>query len=202
MGSRPRGRRRRLIIAAVVVSAVVVLAPMGYAASVALHPYDSAPVPADCVDSRSQLPVDRLVALPSPWTGTGTLLSRARGTDVVLVAHDGQTPSGTTVLVVNRSRRMVVRSLAFPDDVLAVSIRDGVVYVFNDKLLSVVDARTGATPRGHIRIDNYRGLYGSGDHRRIQTTGAITNIGFHGRLFAQLHLRFTTVAFGCVISSG
>lgn len=195
----PCGVRRSLSVAALVLTAVVVLVPAGYVASVALASFASVPVPPWCSSGTSHLP-----GATSRIPGTqaaGTPLVRDATTSVVLRADYGKTPFVAQVDVVNRAEHRVVRSYRFDNDVLAVAIQGGTVFLYDNALLSAVSAATGRDNRGMVRIDNYRALYTQDGATRMQTTAVISLLGFDHRPLTQVHLRFATVAQGCLLSS-
>lgn len=71
------------------------------------------------------------------------------------------------------------------------------MYLYNDKLLYPINGVSGERLHGGVRIDNYRGLYAGHGGRRMQTSAAISSLGFDGVAFSQLHLHFATMAYGC-----
>lgn len=188
--------RRAVVLVSALVAVVVIIGSGVYIASVALTPFSSVAVPASCTDAVSHLPGRRAYQVPRVRT-TGTLLTSSPTSAVVLLANYGHRPFTSTVYVVDRRRHEVVRSLDFSNDVIAAAIDHGVLYLYHEGILYPISATTGRTLHGMVRFDNYRALYVSRGQRRMQTSAAISSLGFDGHLVAAVNNHFATVAYGC-----
>ena len=173
---------------------VVLVAPIVALAVLALvSPYASMAIPASCSSAAPRMPADRNATVPG--AGVGTLLASGADTNVVVVTDPGQTPALTAYIVDTRSGKVIVR-IGIASEAVVAAIRDGVVYLFDDKIGYVIDASTGERVHRLIETDNYRGLYVSGADRYLQMDAEIA-IVFGRSLFSYLHLDFAGIADGC-----
>jgi len=60
---------------------------------------------------------------------------------------------------------------------LSASISSRTVYLFNDKILHIIDSGTGQTINPPFESDNYRGLFMSGATRYVQADFLISALG-------------------------
>ena len=176
---------------------VVLVAPIVALAVLALvSPYASTAIPASCSAAAPWMPADRAATVPG--VGVGTLLASTADTNVVIVTGPGQAPAMTAYIVDTRAGTVIGR-LAIASEAVVAAIRDGVVYLFDDKIGYMFDASTGEPVHRLIETDNYRGLYVSGAERYLQTDAEISTI-FGRSLFSSQHLDFTGIAFGCYVA--
>jgi hypothetical protein len=177
---------------------VVLAAPIvGLAVLALVSPYASTVIPASCSAAAPRVPADRAATVPG--VGVGTLLASGADTNVVIVTGPGQTPA-MTAYVVDIRAGTVIGALGIASDAVVASIRDGVVYLFDDKIGYMLDASTGGRVRRLIETDNYRGLYISAGARYLQMDAEIS-ILLGRSLFSFEHLDFAGIAFGCFFAS-
>ena len=189
-------RRGAVLVGGGLFGAIVL--PFGsYLVLLVASPYASRSVPAYCSTSVSHIPSTARYDIPD--VGPGMLLTEDAQTAVAIVADYGQIPFTNDAYVVNKTRHMVVQRLRFTDDVLSATIRSGTVYLFNDKILHMIDSGTGRTNNPPFESDNYRGLYTSGDTRYVQTDFLISKLGPGPSVVFNLHLKLAAIAFGCVV---
>jgi hypothetical protein len=176
---------------------VVLVAPVVALAVLALvSPYASTLIPASCSAAAPQMPADRNVTVPG--AGVGTLLASGADTNVVVVTDPGRTPALTAYIVDLRAGK-VIEHIGITSEAVVAAIRDGVVYLFDDKIGYMIDASTGEPVHRLIETDNYRGLYVSGADRYLQTDAEIATL-FGRSLFSFQHLAFTGIASGCFVA--
>jgi hypothetical protein len=176
------------------VALVALVAPLVVLGAVALmSPYSSAAIPASCSAADPQMPADREATVPG--VGAGTLLASGAETNVVIVTTPGRTPALTAFIVDTRAGKVIER-FGIASEAVVAAIRDGVVYLFDDKIGYMIDAATGERVQRLIETDNYRGLYLSGPDRYLQMDAEIA-ILFGPSLFSHQHLDFTGIASGC-----
>ncbi len=173
---------------------VVLVAPIVALAVLALvSPYASTAIPASCSAAAPRMPADRNVTVPG--AGVGTLLASGADANVIVVTDPGQTPSLTAYIVDTRTGQVVER-IGIASGAVVATIRDGVVYLFDDKIGYMIDASTGERVHRLIETDNYRGLYSSGAGRYLQMDAEIATV-FGRSLFSYQHLDFAGIASGC-----
>ena len=120
---------------------IVLVAPIVALAVLALvSPYASAAIPASCSAAAPQMPADRNVTVPG--AGVGTLLAAGADTNVVVVTDPGQTPALTAYIVDMRAGK-VIEHIGIASEAVVAAIREGVVYLFDDKIGYLIDASTG-----------------------------------------------------------
>jgi hypothetical protein len=141
-----------------------------------------------------------------PAGDTGIRLAEDAQAAVVVTISDAGPPFPSTVFLVNKSDGKILRSLKFNDDIVMAIIDDGIGYIYNDKLLYMLDVRTGEFARNALTLDNYGGL--SATDRPIiapaasgrwylETTAVISTWGVDGTVRSRRHLTFNCVALGC-----
>jgi len=161
--------------------------------------FESVPIPAACIDNaahfRSSLPATLDATLPG--IGTGTLLTSDAQSALVVMTDYTASPLSTTVYLIDKNNRQVLNSLHFEKDGVSAAFHNGTLYLFNDLLLYLFDAHTGAFVHDSVKIDNFRGVYASNNALYLQTTLTISAIDSHGHFLPQLNLHLAGIAFGC-----
>jgi hypothetical protein len=180
-----------------VAALIVVVTPIVVLAVLALvSPYASTAIPASCSAAAPQMPADHSATVPG--VRVGTLIASGGDTNVVVVADPGNTPALTAYIVDVRAGK-VIESVGIASEAVVAAIRDGVVYLFDDKIGYMIDASTGERVHRLIETDNYRGLYSSGADRYLQTDAEISTL-FGRSLFSYQHLDFAGIASGCYVA--
>ncbi len=137
----------------------------------------------------------------------GILLTRDARTDVVVVIGD-EPPFASTLFVVDREGGRSVRSLHFPNDVIAATIDEGMVVVYNDKLGYLLNAVTGDFEEHFLLIDNYGGLSesdrpfisrASTGRWYVETTAVLSSWRVDGEVRSRRNLTFNCIALGCFV---
>lgn len=98
------------------------------------------------------------LAYALPGRGTGILLVSDTESAVVAMIDGDHPPFPGSVFLVNRNDNKILLGMGFNNDVISAAIDDGIVYIFNDKLGYLIDARTGEFEEHFLIIDNYGGL--------------------------------------------
>jgi hypothetical protein len=178
--------------------AVVAILVVSYVVVVIASPYESRQIPADCTANSSHLPATLRYDIPG--SGPGTLVTSDSTTAVVLVANYGDSPLSSEVFLISKSSGTILRSLTFNDDVVIAGLHAGAVYLFNDKILYLIDASSGETVHPPFESDNYRGVFFSNGLRYLQTSLLITTIGPGSNVTFNLHLSLAGIAFGCAFA--
>jgi hypothetical protein len=151
------------------------------------------------------------LAYELPGIGTGVLITGNDQTAVVAMIDYTKAPFPSTVYVVNRSDNGILRRMDFADDTLITTIDSGIVYLYNDKLGYRINARTGASEKTILLIDNYGGLSasdrpvlpGASEGRRyLETTAVISSWSSDGTVRSRLHLTMNGTAYNCVVNGG
>jgi hypothetical protein len=115
----------------------------------------------------------------------------------------------STVFLVNKSDNKILRSMHFNNDVISAVIDEGILYIYNDKLGYLIEARTGEFEENFLLIDNYGGLTqtdrpfisrASDGHWYMETTAVISSWNIDGTVKSRPHLTFNGIALGCFIS--
>jgi hypothetical protein len=98
--------------------------------------------------------------------------------------------------------------MSFGDDTVSAAVDDGIVYIYNDKLGYLLDARTGEFVETILLIDNYGGLSesdlpvisrASTGHWYMETSAVISSWGTDGTVKSRPQLTFYGIARGCFI---
>jgi len=146
-----------------------------------------------------------------PGTGTGVLVAGNEQTAVVAMIDYTRAPYPGTVYVVNRSDNRILRRMDFPDDTIIAAIDSGIVYLYNDKLGYLINARTGAPEKTFLKIDNYGGLsasdrpvlQGAPERRRyLETTAVISSWSTDGTVRSRSRLTMNGIAYNCFVNGG
>src|SRR5262249_7098939 len=95
----------------------------------------------DGCDGRLDPPAHLKYSLPGG--DTGILLAGDAQAAVVAMIGDAGPPYPSTVFLLNKGDGRILSRLTFTNDVISATIDDGVLYVYNDKILYTIDARTG-----------------------------------------------------------
>jgi hypothetical protein len=143
-----------------------------------------------------------------PGIGTGILLAGDAETAVMAMIDTNGPPFPGTVYLVNRSDDKIIRSMRFGTDVISAAMDEGIVYIYNDKLGYLLDARTGEFEETILMIDNYGGLSesdlpvisrASTGHWYMETSAVISSWNIDGTVKSRPHLIFNGIARGCFI---
>ena len=206
--SREQKYRAFLISGCAVFGAVLVLFFITYAV---LPHFDrtSVHLPESCgVFDDSPHPAPAL-AYELPGTGTGVLITGNEQTAVVAMIDYTKAPYPSTVYVVNRSDNRILRRMDFADNTVIATIDSGIVYLYNDKLGYRINARTGASEKTILLIDNYGGLSasdrpvlaGASEGRRyLETTAIISSWSIDGTVRSRPRLTMNGIAYNCFVN--
>jgi len=149
------------------------------------------------------------LAYEVPGTGTGVLLAGNEQTAVVAVIDYTNAPYPSTVFVVNRSDTRILRRMDFADDTIIATIDSGMVYLYNDKMGYLINARTGAPEETFLKIDNYGGLSGSDRPvlagasegcRYLETSAVISSWSTDGTVRSRPRLTMNALAYNCFVN--
>lgn len=168
----------------------------------------SVQLPASCdgLDGSLDPPSDLTYALPGG--DTGILIASDAETAVVALVDTQHPPFPSAALIVDRKDNAVIQRMDFGNDVISASIADGIVYIYNDKLGYLLDARTGQSEETFLLMDNYGGLSesdrpfisrASSGHWYMETTAVISSWHTDGTVRSRPHLTFNGIARGCYI---
>jgi hypothetical protein len=144
-----------------------------------------------------------------PGTGTGVLVAGSEQTAVVAIIDYTRAPYPGTVYIVNRSDNRILRRMVFADDTIIAAIDSGIVYLYNDKLGYLINARTGAPEKTFLKIDNYGGLSASKNpvfpgategRRYLETTAVISSWSTDGTVRSRSRLTMNAVAYNCFVN--
>jgi len=144
-----------------------------------------------------------------PGGDTGILIASNTESAVVALVDYEHPPFPSTVFLVNDSDNEIIGSMRFNNDVISATIDEGIVYIYNDKLGYLIDARTGKSEESFLLIDNYGGLTetdkpiisrASSGHWYMETTAVISSWNIDGTVKSRPHLTFNGIARGCFIS--
>jgi hypothetical protein len=109
----------------------------------------------DETNGRSDPPFHLRYTLPDGRTG---IRITSDGQTAVVVVSDDQPPYPSSVFLVNQYDGKVMRTLRFANDVIAASIAEDTLVLYNDKIGYLLNARTGDLEESFLLIDNYGGL--------------------------------------------
>ena len=149
------------------------------------------------------------LAYALPGRGTGILLVSDAESAVVAMIDGDHPPFAGSVFLVNKNDNKILLGMRFNNDVISAAIDGGVVYIFNDKLGYLIDARTGEFQEHFLIIDNYGGLSesdrpfisrASDGHWYMETTAVISSWNIDGTVKSRPDLTFNGIALGCFIS--
>jgi hypothetical protein len=159
-------------------------------------PHESVAVPSTCTTESSHLPARLQTVIPD--VGTGTLLTSDAHSSVVIAANYGGSPFGSDEYLISKGTGQVLQHLHFDNDVVSGAIDAGRLYLFNDKILHIIDSSSGDTLTTTFESDNYRGLYTSDGIRYLQTNVTISALGPGARIVFNRRLKLMGMAFGCL----
>jgi len=165
-------------------------------------------LPAFCdgFDGGYDPPAHLLYSLPG--LGDGILITSDGESAVVAVIDAAHAPYPSTAFLVNKLDNRILLTMPFENDIISASIAEDTLYIYNDKLGFLVDARTGKLEEHFLLIDNYGGLTttdwpfisrASDGHWYMETTAVISSWKVDGTVVSRRHLTFNGVARGCFI---
>lgn len=169
----------------------------------------SVQLPESCNGFDSRLPAAPVPAYLIPGTGTGLLVAGSEETAVVAMIDDTRAPYPATVFIVNRSDNRTLWRRDFADNTIVAVVDSGIVYLYNDKLGYVIDARTGEPVKKFLLIDNYGGLSDterpvlpgtSGKRRYLETTAVISSWSTDGTVRSRSRLTMNGIAYNCYVN--
>jgi hypothetical protein len=166
-------------------------------------------LPASCDDFDGSFDPPAPLTYTLPDVGTGLLIASDSKSAVVALVDYEHAPYPSTVLLVDTSDDAVIQRISFPNDIISAAIDQGILYLFNDKLGYLIDARTGEPEQNFLVIDNYGGLSesdrpiisrASDGHWYFETTAMISSWDVDGTVLSRRHLTFNGIVRGCFIS--
>lgn len=169
----------------------------------------SVQLPESCNGSGSRPHPAPVTAYLLPGTGTGVLVAGSEETAVVAMIDYTRAPYPCTVYIVNRSDNRTLWRRDFADDTIVAAVDSGIVYLYNDKLGYVLDARTGTPVKKFLLIDNYGGLSDterpvlagtSGERRYLETTAVISSWNTDGTVRSRSRLTMNGIAYYCYVN--
>ena len=149
------------------------------------------------------------LAYELPGRGTGVSLAGNEQTSVVAMIDYTNAPYPSTVSIVNRSDNRILRRMDFADDTIIATIDSGIVYLYNDKMGYLINARTGAPEETFLKIDNYGGLSGSDrpvlagaseGRRYLETSAVISSWSTDGTVRSRPRLTMNAFAYNCFVN--
>jgi hypothetical protein len=149
------------------------------------------------------------LAYELPGIGTGVLITGNEQTALVAMIDYTKAPYPSTVYIVNRSDNRILRRMDFADDTIIATIDGGIVYLYNDKLGYRFNARTGASEKTFLLIDNYGGLSGSDRPviagasdgcRYLETSAVVSSWSTDGTVRSRPHLTMNGIAYNCFVN--
>ena len=148
------------------------------------------------------------LAYSLPGLGTGVLLASDAESAVVVLVDPDQPPFPSDVYLIDRGNDKVVLGIRFNNDVVSATIEQGTLYLYNDKLGYLLDARTGEMEQDFLLIDNYGGLSetdrpiisrASSGHWYMETTAVISSWNLDGTMRSRPNMTLNGIARGCFI---
>jgi hypothetical protein len=169
----------------------------------------SVQLPAFCdgFDGNLNPPANLLYTLPDG--NTGILLTSDAHSAVIATIDSNHSPFSSTLFLINKDNNQILQSLRFSNDVISAALDEDTVYIYNDKLGYLIEARTGEFEQNFLLIDNYGGLSetdrpiisrASSGHWYMETTAVISSWHVDGTVKSRPHLTFNSIALGCFIS--
>lgn len=166
-------------------------------------------LPAFCdgFDGSYDPPAHLLYSLPG--VGDGILITSDEQSAVVAVMDADHPPFPSRALLVDKRDNRILLTMPFGNDSISAAIAEGTLYIFNDKLGYLIDARTGQFQEHFLLIDNYGGLTASDrpfisrasdGHWYMETTAVISSWNVNGKVIPRRHLTFNGIARGCFIA--
>jgi hypothetical protein len=189
-------RRAALFITGGIVFAAAIWFIVSYAVIPVLS-YGSAPIPSSCTGTVSHLPSSLDYTLPN--IGTGALLASDATSAVIVMTDYSKSPLISTVYLMRKSDNTILHSFTFGNDIVDAGIADGMLFLYNDKIGYFLNVDTGEDAHFLFTVDNYRGLYTSGNARYIQTNLEISGIKSDSEIVSHLKMNMKSIVFGCLI---
>jgi len=170
-------------------------------------------LPESCTGFSGTSPAAAALVYDLPGTGTGVLVAGSEETAVVAMIDRTRMPYPGTVYIVNRTNNRTnnrtLRRMDFPDDTIIATVDSGIVYLYNDKLGYILDARTGGPVGKFLVIDNYGGL--NADDRPIltdaskkrgylETSAVISSWNNDGTVRSRPRLVMNAIAYNCFVN--
>ena len=165
------------------------------------------PALCDGFDGNLNPPANLLYTLPDG--NAGILLTSDAHSAVVAAIDSNHSPVSSTLFLINKDNNQILQSLRFSNDVISAALDEDTVYIYNDKLGYLIDARSGEFEENFLLIDNYGGLSetdrpiisrASSGHWYFETTAVISSWHVDGTVKSRPHLTFNGIARGCFIS--
>jgi len=166
----------------------------GFAGPPLLAPAADVVVPPSCTVAHAHLPATGMVQLPGGVHGFRLL--RHHAISVLLRATDGTTPFRVHLLVVNAAGS-VLRTLTFPNDVVAAGVAGTRLILYNNKIGYFFSLPSGALWAHLVWIDKYRGLFRSGSRTSLNTNVSYSALAADGRPTVNRDVTLAAVANGC-----
>ena len=135
-----------------------------------------------------------------PGIGTGTLITGDDNSAVVVMSGYGHLPYTSTVYLIHKSSNKTLRHLNFNNDIIAAAIDQGTLNLFNDKIGYYINTENGEFVKTIVRLDNYRGLFTSGNSTYMQTTFETSALNADGSIESHRRMYMNCTAFGYFIS--
>lgn len=138
----------------------------------------------------------------------GILLTENAESVVVAKIEGNHKPFSSTLYLLRKNDGEVLQSMHFDNDVVTVSIDEGTLYIYNDKLGYLINERTGAFEENFLLIDNYGGLTetdrpfisrASSGNWYLETTAVISSWNIDGIVKSRPRLTFNGIARGCYV---
>ena len=166
-------------------------------------------LPASCDGWNGSFDPPAELAYRLPGVGTGALLASDAESAVVVLVDPDEPPFPSDVYLIDRANDKVILGIRFDSDVVSATIEQGTLYLYNDKLGYLLDARTGEMEQDFLLIDNYGGLSetdrpiisrASSGYWYMETTAVISSWNIDGRVRSRPSLTFNGIARGCFIA--
>jgi hypothetical protein len=166
-------------------------------------------LPAACDGSAIDLLLPAALVYQLPENGDTGILVAGDAETAVVTQIAPTPPYPSEVYIVNKNNNHIVSKLDFPNDAIMAAVDGGIVYLYNDKLGALLDARTGAFQENILLIDNYGGLsqtdrpilMGASDGNWYVETGAvISSWGVDGSVHSRPHISLNAVARSCFVN--
>jgi hypothetical protein len=166
-------------------------------------------LPESCTGFSGTAPAAAAPVYTLPGTGTGVLVASSEEAAVVAMIDRTKAPYPGAVYIVNRTDNRTLRRMDFPDDTIIATVDSGIVYLYNDKLGYILDARTGGPVARFLVIDNYGGLSagdrpvlaGASEGRRyLETSAVISSWNMDGTVRSRPRFAMNAVAYNCFIN--
>jgi hypothetical protein len=163
--------------------------------------YESVQLPASYInhDSNSSLYMPSYLNYSIPGIGTGRLITSDNDSAVVVKSDYDHLPYASTVYLVNKSSDKIVMSLNFNNDIIAATVDQGTLNIFNDKIGYYINTENGEFVKTIVRLDNYRGLFTSNNNIYMQTTFETSFLNADGSVGSHRMMYMNCTAYGCFI---